>query len=83
MRANCRNCKYFIPVSKMSNDLKEECLIWIAKHRPSEELLGYCSKFKRPVTYFEGICSGYKPKRKSEGCIELIKFLTGVKNEKK
>ena len=35
---------------------------WIMRFRPNEPLLGYCSYYKRPVTYYRGHCKGFQPR---------------------
>ena len=72
--ADCRLCKRFIPASEMNDELKEQALIWIAKNRPNEPLLGWCSRFDRPVTHYTGSCYAFLPKRRSEGCAKLEEF---------
>ncbi len=72
--ADCRLCKRFIPESEMNEDLKEQALIWIAKNRPGKRLLGWCSRFNRPVTHYTGSCYAFLPKRRSEGCAKLEEF---------
>ena len=54
--ADCRKCVHFIPYSEMPDDLVEQDLVWIAKFRPGEHLLGHCRKRNLPVTYATGPC---------------------------
>ena len=75
--ADCRLCKHFVPASRMSDDLKEQALIWIAKNRPNKPLLGWCDRYRRPVTHYTGTCFGFLPKRRSEGCMKLDAFFKG------
>jgi|GEM_PF-3687285 len=64
--ANCRNCHHFVPVSKMPESLKQKAREWIKHNRPGQRLLGWCNAYRRPVTYYEGTCGYYKPKRKED-----------------
>ena len=73
--ADCRLCKRFVPEHEMSDDLKEQALIWIAKNRPGKRLLGWCSRFNRPVTHYTGSCYAFLPKRRSEGYRSLDEFM--------
>ncbi len=59
---DCRKCKFFKPVEELSEQELHDAWVWIAKNRPGEELLGYCTKFDRPVTYFTGKCYGFERK---------------------
>ena len=61
--ADCRTCKYFIPADRVYPEIKKWCIDWISKYRTGEEFLGFCYKRKRPVTYYEGKCSLYTPKK--------------------
>jgi len=74
-RANCRNCKHFIPLYRMSLEQVEEAYCWIHHHRPGERLLGWCEAYNRPVTYIEGTCPRYLPKRKDMGSMKLTSFI--------
>jgi len=63
VKVDCRFCRYFKYRDEMSGEELEESFIFIAKHRPNEHLLGWCTKRKLPVTYFKGKCKFYKPKK--------------------
>ena len=62
VKADCRKCKFFKPVEKLSFASRVVLERWVERNRPGEPLLGFCRKFRRPVTYYEGECSGYSPK---------------------
>ena len=60
--ADCRRCIHFIRVEKLDNAAKKWALEWIEKHRPGEQLLGWCTAYGRPVTYYTGTCPRFAPK---------------------
>ncbi|MHC1629268.1 MAG: hypothetical protein ACXQTI_10655 [Candidatus Nezhaarchaeales archaeon] len=80
MEADCRLCKRFVPVSKMSEELKEEAWIWIMKHRPGKDLKGWCNYYNRPCTHYTGSCPAFLPKRQTNGNLTLDMFM-GVKDD--
>ena len=47
----------------MDPDVLEKALCWIHHNRPGAVLLGYCMKYDRPVTYFQGKCRAFKPRK--------------------
>jgi len=81
--ADCRLCKRFISLARLKADplgrgLLEDAEEYIRKYRPNERILGWCSYFNRPVTYYEGNCSAFLPKRKNlEKNMLLTDFLKG------
>ena len=77
MRANCRNCKHFIPRYKMTRSQLEEAMIRLKYYMPGAKLLGYCEAHNKPITYYEGSCYRYSPKHKEQGSMRLDAFLVG------
>lgn len=71
--ADCRKCAFFKPKSRMSISELENAYHYIANYRPKSELLGWCTKYARPVTYYTGKCKGFM--RKREALRTLIEFL--------
>jgi len=61
MMVDCRNCRFFVHVRDMDPVERENAYIWVEKNRPGEPLLGYCMKYRRPVTRYRGSCSGFIP----------------------
>jgi len=62
MKADCRKCVYFRPVDELSYESRIVLERWVERNRPNEPLLGFCRRFRRPVTYFVGECHGYRPR---------------------
>ncbi len=60
--ADCRKCEYFVPESRLAGAAREKALSWIEKRRPGAPLLGYCTAYSRPVTYYVGSCYRYTPR---------------------
>jgi hypothetical protein len=63
MYADCRKCIYFISRWQMTPAEREEAIKWIVRNRPGKPLLGYCTLFERPITYYLGRCSGFHAKQ--------------------
>ena len=55
-------CRFFIPKEQLDPVTLEQAYVFIAKYRPDQHLLGWCRRYRRPVTYYTGRCSGYTPK---------------------
>jgi len=63
--ADCRICVWFKPRYEMTNEELEQAYIWLAKNRPDKQIiLGWCSMYNRPVTYYTGKCRGFKKKQR-------------------
>ena len=62
MMADCRRCLFFVLASQLGTGERARAEVWVARRRPGESLLGWCTKFKRPVTYYTGECSGFREK---------------------
>jgi len=60
VKADCRLCIYFVPVEKLSLESRVVLERWVERNRPNEPLLGFCKKFRRPVTYYVGECHGFQ-----------------------
>ena len=59
-RADCRKCMYFRPYEYLTPKEKEEARRWVEMFRTGEPVLGWCSCYKRAVTYYTGRCPGYR-----------------------
>ena len=72
---DCRRCVFFKPWSELSYIEKRQAEEWVDKYRPGENPQGYCLQYNRPVTYYRGKCSGFKPKQTLEpgSILEYIK----------
>jgi len=62
MVVDCRRCRFFVPVRDLDELTIHDAYVWIEKNRPGAELLGWCRRYNRPVTYYRGRCSGFQPK---------------------
>ena len=58
---DCRGCVYFRFPEELDTGFRDWCRRWIEEYRPGERLLGYCTLYRRPVTYYVGSCGGFKP----------------------
>lgn len=58
--ADCRKCKYFMPVREFNDSMIEEALILNARDRV--KVLGYCQLWEKYITYYRGKCRGFTPR---------------------
>ena len=77
--ADCSRCRYFISKDEMPEELVERAERWVALHRPGQQLIGWCRRFKRPVTYQYGKCHGYIPKQDNSRQMRLEQFGLRIK----
>lgn len=74
-KVDCRACKHFMPLWKLPKELVLE--VEREARRYNIRPLGYCLKFRKAVTYFEGYCGGFTPKREvPEGQKSLLIYLS-------
>ncbi len=59
---DCRDCRFFRSIREMSNEEISKARDWVDRNRPGEQLLGYCTKYRRPITRYRGSCRGYLPR---------------------
>ena len=59
--ADCRKCIHFVRVEDMPEGLRHDLTVRLA--REGKELLGYCKKQNKPVTYYTGKCRFFAKKR--------------------
>jgi len=68
--ADCRKCKYFKPLHTLRGkeyiDALETARLRTRKTGVYHAPLGYCTRFKRGITYFSGKCKGYEPLKPSK-----------------
>ena len=75
--ADCRRCICFRLLGELQPELAEEARRWVEANRPGERPLGDCERFRRPVTYYVGRCSGYQPRQLNIKNRTLDEFLGG------
>ncbi len=63
--ADCRRYIYYVVLDAMPRELVEYARRWIGEHWPGKQLLGWCQRYNRPVTYHTGRCYGYTPRPRS------------------
>ena len=73
--ADCRLCRFYVPEILMSDYLKKWAQQWVSQNRPGSQVLGYCERFGRPVTYYIGSCNGFRPRVKEVRLRSLDEFL--------
>ena len=59
--ADCRRYIYFRFPEELDQALLDQCKAWIEEHRSGKRILGYCTLYRRPITYYRGPCRGFKP----------------------
>ncbi|MHC1627907.1 MAG: hypothetical protein ACXQTI_03640, partial [Candidatus Nezhaarchaeales archaeon] len=76
MRANCRNCKNFVPVYALTEKHYELIREWLLLHRHKRKIkiYGFCLQLNKPVTHLEGECRFYLPKHKEFGSRKITEF---------
>ena len=73
--ADCRNCKRFVPLNRCPESLRQ-FLMHFARAN-GVEVLGWCNYHRKPITYYEGYCHAYLPRRRIEGCSTLDEWVGG------
>jgi len=63
--ADCRRCIWFVPLSRMDDELKRRALEWCAMYRPNQSLKGWCRAWRRPVTYYYGTCPKFRTREET------------------
>ena len=61
--ADCRMCRFFVPVQELDQATLERAWMMAAKYkyRPGQ-LLGWCKRYRWPVTRYTVSCRGYEPR---------------------
>jgi len=80
--ADCRRCRFFIPLGRMDHDSivrAEKWLQWMQKNgkRQGHKILGWCSRYERPVTYYVGRCTGFSPYADRPAAKSILDYLRG------
>ena len=57
---DCRDCRFFVPVERMSDDELAMAYRLYSMSDRHRSLKGWCRKRRDVVTYFEGRCSLFK-----------------------
>ena len=57
---DCRDCYYFRKASDMSEDLRQQWTTILARY--GKDLLGWCEKRGKPITYYKGKCRLFRRK---------------------
>ena len=62
--ADCRKCRYFIPLEELSDGQKADVLA-LASHmgRDPRRVLGYCVKKNLPIVHYTGHCRDFEAKK--------------------
>jgi len=67
--ADCRLCRYFVRIDSMEYErlpMELRLKALMTARRRGEKLLGICLAYERGVTYYEGSCKRFKPKREED-----------------
>ncbi|WFO75586.1 hypothetical protein J4526_01480 [Desulfurococcaceae archaeon MEX13E-LK6-19] len=59
---DCRKCRFFRSIEELPEPVLINAWAWIEENRPGSRLLGYCTRYDRPVTHYRGRCYGFKPR---------------------
>ncbi|BES81266.1 hypothetical protein [Pyrodictium abyssi] len=78
--ADCRKCEYFVPASQLSEEQiikAEKWLQWRQERgeRVGHSVLGWCTAYGRPVTYYTGKCYRYKPRAITPSTKSILEYL--------
>ena len=73
MIADCRFCKYFIPLDECDGEMLAK--VFSLANARGEEPKGYCLRYKRGITYYVGHCKGFERKETEYKTIPLTKWM--------